>query len=191
MTCRLWARYRAHAGMDGCGVGPPTVSCTAAAHPRTTALRCARASSTGSASGSPRRCPRPRAGTLVGDGPGVSALSSSGARTMMVVSASWARDAHRWHTVPVRCAGPHRPHDDVMRHPPVCCARGAPDTRGGASGSAGSAGIATVGRSEEHTSELQSREKLVCRLLLEKKKLKLNSTVSFGWRKLHFPSLEA
>src|SRR5690606_40884140 len=28
-------------------------------------------------------------------------------------------------------------------------------------------------RSEEHTSELQSREKLVCRLLLEKKKRKL------------------
>src|SRR5690606_41484609 len=27
-----------------------------------------------------------------------------------------------------------------------------------------------AGRSEEHTSELQSREKLVCRLLLEKKK---------------------
>src|SRR5690606_41220856 len=29
-------------------------------------------------------------------------------------------------------------------------------------------------RSEEHTSELQSREKLVCRLLLEKKKQKRN-----------------
>src|SRR3989442_11261711 len=29
---------------------------------------------------------------------------------------------------------------------------------------------ATVGRSEEHTSELQSRPHLVCRLLLEKKK---------------------
>src|SRR5690606_41418873 len=28
-------------------------------------------------------------------------------------------------------------------------------------------------RSEEHTSELQSRENLVCRLLLEKKKIKL------------------
>src|SRR5690606_40694921 len=28
----------------------------------------------------------------------------------------------------------------------------------------------TLGRSEEHTSELQSRENLVCRLLLEKKK---------------------
>src|SRR5207302_2288923 len=30
--------------------------------------------------------------------------------------------------------------------------------------------LATVKRSEEHTSELQSRENLVCRLLLEKKK---------------------
>src|SRR5690606_41574460 len=29
-------------------------------------------------------------------------------------------------------------------------------------------------RSEEHTSELQSRENLVCRLLLEKKKTKIN-----------------
>src|SRR5690606_40833989 len=34
----------------------------------------------------------------------------------------------------------------------------------------GSAGASSVGRSEEHTSELQSRENLVCRLLLEKKK---------------------
>src|SRR5690606_41781260 len=31
-------------------------------------------------------------------------------------------------------------------------------------------------RSEEHTSELQSREKLVCRLLLEKKKQHQNQT---------------
>src|SRR5690606_39282571 len=31
-------------------------------------------------------------------------------------------------------------------------------------------------RSEEHTSELQSRENLVCRLLLEKKKKKTNET---------------
>src|SRR5690606_41630329 len=30
-------------------------------------------------------------------------------------------------------------------------------------------------RSEEHTSELQSREKLVCRLLLEKKKLHMTN----------------
>src|SRR3712207_6976074 len=31
-------------------------------------------------------------------------------------------------------------------------------------------GVATEARSEEHTSELQSRQYLVCRLLLEKKK---------------------
>src|SRR5690606_40027720 len=34
------------------------------------------------------------------------------------------------------------------------------------------AGIQADARSEEHTSELQSRENLVCRLLLEKKKKK-------------------
>src|SRR2546422_4841345 len=35
---------------------------------------------------------------------------------------------------------------------------------------AGNAGVALAARSEEHTSELQSRLHLVCRLLLEKKK---------------------
>src|SRR5438874_5452560 len=39
---------------------------------------------------------------------------------------------------------------------------------------AGSAGGCSVCRSEEHTSELQSRRDLVCRLLLEKKKSKIN-----------------
>src|SRR5690554_7503428 len=34
----------------------------------------------------------------------------------------------------------------------------------------------TIDRSEEHTSELQSRPHLVCRLLLEKKKKKKNKT---------------
>src|SRR5690606_24175931 len=33
--------------------------------------------------------------------------------------------------------------------------------------------IGSMPRSEEHTSELQSRENLVCRLLLEKKKMKI------------------
>src|SRR5690606_40790089 len=33
--------------------------------------------------------------------------------------------------------------------------------------------VCRSGRSEEHTSELQSRENLVCRLLLEKKKITL------------------
>src|SRR5690606_40482107 len=45
-----------------------------------------------------------------------------------------------------------------------------PTTSGG--GSAARGARAAPGRSEEHTSELQSRENLVCRLLLEKKKKK-------------------
>src|SRR3712207_6973925 len=35
------------------------------------------------------------------------------------------------------------------------------------------------GRSEEHTSELQSRQYLVCRLLLEKKKKLIHLSISF------------
>src|SRR2546427_9621390 len=34
-----------------------------------------------------------------------------------------------------------------------------------------------LGRSEEHTSELQSQSNLVCRLLLEKKKIKTTITI--------------
>src|SRR2546422_1162769 len=37
-------------------------------------------------------------------------------------------------------------------------------------------------RSEEHTSELQSRLHLVCRLLLEKKKQELGPTEPSGWQ---------
>src|SRR5690606_40756065 len=47
---------------------------------------------------------------------------------------------------------------------------GVVDVRADRGGAAGSARTSTTPRSEEHTSELQSREKLVCRLLLEKKK---------------------
>src|SRR6266700_6164375 len=39
-------------------------------------------------------------------------------------------------------------------------------------------------RSEEHTSELQSRENLVCRLLLEKKK-KRNNTIHIEKKKIY------
>src|SRR5690606_41336444 len=58
-----------------------------------------------------------------------------------------------------RCPRPwsrFRGHDEVVpgRTPPPHCARHLP----------------YASRSEEHTSELQSRENLVCRLLLEKKK---------------------
>src|SRR3712207_8588294 len=48
----------------------------------------------------------------------------------------------------------------------------------GVSGRAGvAAAVAQWQRSEEHTSELQSRQYLVCRLLLEKKKKKINSEI--------------
>src|SRR5258707_2631203 len=43
----------------------------------------------------------------------------------------------------------------------------------------GSLGLA--GRSEEHTSELQSRQYLVCRLLLEKKKI-IPEILNYGMR---------
>src|SRR5207249_12188727 len=49
-------------------------------------------------------------------------------------------------------------------------ATGRPMRRAG-SGSAGARCRSTLHRSEEHTSELQSRFDLVCRLLLEKKKI--------------------
>src|SRR3712207_8701783 len=40
--------------------------------------------------------------------------------------------------------------------------------------------VADEARSEEHTSELQSRQYLVCRLLLEKKKHALEHLILFG-----------
>src|SRR5699024_12367785 len=53
--------------------------------------------------------------------------------------------------------------------PPAHTGSGAPPARRGHAPSAGCA-AAPASRSEEHTSELQSRFDLVCRLLLEKKK---------------------
>src|SRR5207302_8325609 len=63
--------------------------------------------------------------------------------------------------------GEHDPAGDV---PPLRGVR--PDAGPGCPGHLGPASGRTPrsGRSEEHTSELQSRENLVCRLLLEKKK---------------------
>src|SRR6266511_4624965 len=45
------------------------------------------------------------------------------------------------------------------------------------------AGASPRGRSEEHTSELQSRENLVCRLLLEKKKKNNHNTITISTTK--------
>src|SRR3712207_8261496 len=52
---------------------------------------------------------------------------------------------------------------------PRCCPLEIPERGGGAS-ALDAAGWQLACRSEEHTSELQSRQYLVCRLLLEKKK---------------------
>src|SRR2546430_11586936 len=45
--------------------------------------------------------------------------------------------------------------------------------------------LARIERSEEHTSELQSQSNLVCRLLLEKKKITLTPLIPFGTSALH------
>src|SRR5690606_40375333 len=60
------------------------------------------------------------------------------------------------------------PHDGGLRLREARAARR--PCRGCAREPAGGAGGVQEHRSEEHTSELQSRENLVCRLLLEKKK---------------------
>src|SRR5690349_18403440 len=54
----------------------------------------------------------------------------------------------------------------------------------GMSGMSGMSGISMSMRSEEHTSELQSRRDLVCRLLLEKKKKRIKQLKNEQKRKL-------
>src|SRR5436305_3330727 len=50
-------------------------------------------------------------------------------------------------------------------------------------------GVGDRGRSEEHTSELQSRPHLVCRLLLEKKKKKKQSKISTKKNITHYSKI--
>src|SRR5207244_6643237 len=91
--------------------------------------------------------------------------------------------AHRdLHSFPTRrssdldCHASTSPHDRRWRHHPGACGyRGVRDSEPpGASPcsdrATGAAPRARMMRSEEHTSELQSPDHLVCRLLLEKKK---------------------
>src|SRR3712207_505182 len=77
-------------------------------------------------------------------------------------------------TAPHRCRSPY----SRVRSPLCLCfvlgrpQSSLPDVPLGPAGRCGAPGPTAVGpRSEEHTSELQSRQYLVCRLLLEKKKL--------------------
>src|SRR3712207_8240401 len=67
---------------------------------------------------------------------------------------------------PISRARRVRRHDAGDRLEPV---RGGRERAGEAVWRAGAQGHAAAGRSEEHTSELQSRQYLVCSLLLEKK----------------------
>src|SRR5690606_40600236 len=55
---------------------------------------------------------------------------------------------------------------------PICRPRRGTGPEAHFQGTVGGLRVRLQARSEEHTSELQSRENLVCRLLLEKKKLK-------------------
>src|SRR5207249_8175171 len=82
------------------------------------------------------------------------------------LSAVHPRDLHSF---------PTRRSSDLLQGPGAADGRGRLRDEavlsGGAAGAGGSAGTPAQGdgRSEEHTSELQSRFDLVCRLLLEKK----------------------
>src|SRR5258708_15238021 len=75
------------------------------------------------------------------------------------------------YTTLFRSAGAYSPRSDRHRaqRPALCLlARAAAE------------GLGARGRSEEHTSELQSPDHLVCRLLLEKKKKRLQSSHGNG-----------
>src|SRR3712207_8080792 len=61
---------------------------------------------------------------------------------------------------------------------PRCCARAEPAHAAAPPTPAMKSRRFTTPRSEEHTSELQSRQYLVCRLLLEKKKKHKNNTLN-------------
>src|SRR5204863_8414251 len=75
--------------------------------------------------------------------------------------------------LPISCAGPRRPTIRISRtvEEPIASIPGSVVSVGASSsGVSASMRAILIVRSEEHTSELQSRRDLVCRLLLEKKK---------------------
>src|SRR3712207_7262953 len=76
------------------------------------------------------------------------------------------------YTTLFRSRTPRRPARAARLHPVLRGRQGGggAGARGGGAGAARGARAGHRRRSEEHTSELQSRQYLVCRLLLEKKK---------------------
>src|SRR3712207_8959143 len=78
------------------------------------------------------------------------------------------------------------PYTTLFRSRPSCSDRDSVTVRAHAAGVRlimPSASLAR--RSEEHTSELQSRQYLVCRLLLEKKKKYTDQNIQFSLRTIH------
>src|SRR2546429_1198965 len=79
---------------------------------------------------------------------------------------------------------------------PICCCRAPQPQLAGNAGTGTPAPIEQANppylrqRSEEHTSELQSRLHLVCRLLLEKKKKQLNNTAYYNTHAKSSPLLQ-
>src|SRR5205085_11464280 len=71
-----------------------------------------------------------------------------------------------------RCCRPARAAVGALEHAGAACARVNGRCRRGIHCQRVHARIRQAGRSEEHTSELQSQSNLVCRLVLEKKKVK-------------------
>src|SRR5205085_4429463 len=88
-------------------------------------------------------------------------IAEPGAEQQHALGRKPARDEQLVERIVLRTALEHRL-DDALDHGGALQRRGAGGTVGG--------------RSEEHTSELQSQSNLVCRLLLEKKKKKKKQT---------------
>src|SRR5688572_32325314 len=74
-----------------------------------------------------------------------------------------------------REAGPDRAEDEVAGGHCRCAPEDERCPLGAGRPAGGHRDRGAAGRSEEHTSELQSQSNLVCRLLLEKKKKKIQS----------------
>src|SRR5690606_39601825 len=79
---------------------------------------------------------------------------------------------HNQHPERIQADGAHGVHFFVDFHHPQLGGKGTAGTAGYHDCREQHAHFPQYGRSEEHTSELQSRENLVCRLLLEKKNQK-------------------
>src|SRR5690606_10353532 len=92
----------------------------------------------------------------------------SNGRAILGIGAGWNENEHRWYGWELPAPGPRiRMFDEAMT---VITGLFNANERFSFDGEFYTIDNAPFSRSEEHTSELQSRENLVCRLLLEKKK---------------------